>query len=107
MKIVLPLMFLLMSLASAQTTTTYQSSTGTVSPGNAVTGHLDLGGSFVSPYGMGSGCYYGGMSGLDILEIHAELCAAEWHDGELQQLRRLGEFHQPVRREGAGHCQRL
>jgi hypothetical protein len=60
MKKLLPLMFLLMSLASAQTTTTYQSSSGTVSPGNAVTGHLDLGGSFVSPGGMGSGCYYGG-----------------------------------------------
>lgn len=59
MKKVLPVMFLLMSLASAQTTTRYQSSTGTVSPGNAVTGYLDLGGSFVSPYGMGSGCYYG------------------------------------------------
>lgn len=60
MKKLLPLMFLLMSLASAQTATTYQSSSGTVSPGNAVTGHLDLGGSFVSADGMGSGCYYGG-----------------------------------------------
>jgi hypothetical protein len=65
MKKVLPLLFLLMSLASfAQTTTTYQSGSGTISPGNAVTGHLDLGGSFVSPYGMGSGCYYGGCPNL-------------------------------------------
>jgi hypothetical protein len=61
MKKALPLLFLLMSLASfAQTTTTYQSSSGTVSPGNAVTGYLDVGGSFVSPDGMGGGCYYGG-----------------------------------------------
>ena len=63
MKIVLPLMFLLMSLASAQTTTTYQSSTGTVSPGNAVTGHLDLGGSFVSPYGMGTTASFNNFAG--------------------------------------------
>jgi hypothetical protein len=61
MRKALPLLLLLMSLASfAQTTTTtYQSSTGTVSSTNAVTGHLDAGGSFVSPYSMGGGCYYG------------------------------------------------
>jgi hypothetical protein len=52
---------LLFSVVSvAQTTTTYQASTGTVSPGNMVTAHLDLGGSFVSPHGMGGpNCYYG------------------------------------------------
>jgi hypothetical protein len=41
-------------------TTAYQSSSGTVSSENAVTGNLQLGGSFVSPASMGSGCYYGG-----------------------------------------------
>ena len=104
MKKVLPLLFLLMSLASfAQTTTTYQSSSGTISPGNAVTGHLDLGGSFVSPYGMGSGCYYGGCPDWTFSGYTLSY-AAKWHDGELHQLRRFGEFHQPVRCEGAGHC---
>jgi hypothetical protein len=57
----LPLLVLLLSLgAFAQTTTTYESSTGKVSPSNQVTGNLDLGGSFVSAHGMGAGCYYGG-----------------------------------------------
>lgn len=40
--------------------TSYQSSSGTVSSVNAVTGDLQPGGSFVSPDSMGSGCYYGG-----------------------------------------------
>lgn len=31
-----------------------------VSPSNQLAGNLDLGGSFVSAYGMGAGCYYGG-----------------------------------------------
>jgi hypothetical protein len=57
----LPLLVLLLSLGvSAQTTTTYQSNSGTVSSVNAVTGYLVLGGSFVSPDSMGSGCHYGG-----------------------------------------------
>src|SRR5579864_5480724 len=57
----LPLLVLLLSLgAFSQTTTTYQSNSGTVSSLNAVTGYLALGGSFVSPDSMGSGCYYGG-----------------------------------------------
>jgi hypothetical protein len=38
----------------------YQSDSGKVSSLNAVTGYLQLGGSFVSPDAMGSGCYYGG-----------------------------------------------
>lgn len=60
MRKTLPLLVLLLSLGVyAQTTTTYQSSTGTVSSTNAVTGNLQLGGSFVSPDSMGSGCYYG------------------------------------------------
>jgi|SRR5579864_835158 len=62
MKKVLPLMFLLMlaSFAVAQTTTTYQASHGTVSPGNRVTALLDLGGSFDTVFGFGGpNCYYG------------------------------------------------
>ena len=60
MRKTLPLLVLLLSLGVyAQTTTTYQSSAGTVSSTNAVTGYLQLGGSFVSPDSMGSGCYYG------------------------------------------------
>lgn len=60
-RLALPLLFLLLSLASfAQTSTTYQATYGSVTSTNAVTGHLDLGGSFVSPDSMGSGCYYGG-----------------------------------------------
>jgi hypothetical protein len=61
MRKTLPLLVLLLSLgAFAQTTTTYQSNSGTVNSVNAVTGYLALGGSFVSPDSMGSGCYYGG-----------------------------------------------
>lgn len=61
MRNTLPLLILLLSgICFAQTTTTYESSMGKVTPGNAVTGYLDPGGSFVSPWGMGSGCYYGG-----------------------------------------------
>jgi hypothetical protein len=57
----LPLLVLLLSVSVyAQTTTTYQSNSGYVSSVNAVTGYLALGGSFVSPDSMGSGCYYGG-----------------------------------------------
>lgn len=60
MRKTLPLMVLLLCVGVfAQTTTTYQSSSGTVSSTNAVTGYLSLGGSFVSPYSMGGGCYYG------------------------------------------------
>ena len=56
----LPLLILMLSLgAYAQTTTTYQSFSGTVSSTNAVTGHLERGGSFVSPDSMGNGCHYG------------------------------------------------
>jgi hypothetical protein len=39
---------------------TYQSDSGTVNSLNAVTADLQLGGSFVSPDSMGSGCNYGG-----------------------------------------------
>lgn len=63
MRKTLPLLVLLLSLGVyAQTTTTYQSSTGKVSSTNAATGYLDQGGSFVSPDSMGSGCYYGSCS---------------------------------------------
>jgi hypothetical protein len=41
-------------------TVTYESNSWTVSSLNAVTGELQLGGNFVSPDSMGSGCYYGG-----------------------------------------------
>jgi len=59
--VTLSLLILLLSLgAFAPTTTTYESSTGKVSPSNQLAGNLDLGGSFVSAYGMGAGCYYGG-----------------------------------------------
>jgi hypothetical protein len=60
-KSALSLMLLLLSAASfAQTTTTYQASHGTVSPGNRVTALLDLGGSFDTIYGFGGpDCYYG------------------------------------------------
>src|ERR1700758_5453205 len=61
MRKTLPLLVLLLSVGVyAQTTTTYQSNSGYVSSVNAVTGYLALGGSFVSPNSMGSGCYYGG-----------------------------------------------
>jgi hypothetical protein len=55
------LLLLAMSLPLfAQTTNTFSASTGYVSPGDAVTGDLNGGGAFHSPYGMGAGCYYGG-----------------------------------------------
>ena len=60
MRKTLPLLVLLLSPgAFAQTTSTYQSNSGTISSLNAVTGYLALGGSFVSPDPMDSGCYYG------------------------------------------------
>src|SRR5215469_16544790 len=49
---------------------TYQSSSGTVSSLNAVTGNLQLGGSFVSPDSMGSGCYYGGCPAWQFSSFH-------------------------------------
>lgn len=57
----LPLLLLAMSLPMcAQTTTDYQASSGTVSPGNEVKATLDLGGSFDTVYGFGGAtCYYG------------------------------------------------
>ena len=61
MRKTLPRLVLLLSLgAFAQTTTTHQSNSGTVSSVNAATGYLALGGSLVSPDAMGSGCYHGG-----------------------------------------------
>ncbi len=56
----LPLAFV--TLAFAQTTTTYTATSGYVGPSNAVTGYFTGGGSFVSPNTMGAGCYYGGCS---------------------------------------------
>ena len=48
------------SFAVAQTTTTYQASSGTVSSGNQVKATLDLGGSFDTVQGFGGpNCYYG------------------------------------------------
>jgi hypothetical protein len=57
----LSLLFLLLSTAMfGQTTTDYQASKGTVSPGNQVKATLDLGGSFDTVYGFGGpNCYYG------------------------------------------------
>jgi hypothetical protein len=57
----LPLLLLLLSSAMlAQTTSEYQASKGTVSPGNEVRAALDLGGSFDTVYGFGGpNCYYG------------------------------------------------
>jgi hypothetical protein len=56
----LPLLVLLLSLGVfAQTTTSYQSTSGYVSSLNATTGYLQLGGSFHTPNTYGSGCYYG------------------------------------------------
>jgi hypothetical protein len=56
----LSLLLLPASFAVAQTTTTYQASHGTVSPGNRVTALLDLGGSFDTVYGFGGpDCYFG------------------------------------------------
>jgi hypothetical protein len=46
--------------SQSNSTVTYQSNSGTVSSLNAVTGYLELGGNFVSPNSMGSGCNYGG-----------------------------------------------
>ena len=43
--------------ASAQTT--YYAHSGTLTSYNVVTGYFDNSGSFVSPSGMGAGCYYG------------------------------------------------
>jgi hypothetical protein len=59
--VALPLLSLLLSgICIAQTTTTYQASHGTVSPGNEVKATLDLGGSFDTVYGFGGpNCYYG------------------------------------------------
>ena len=60
-KIALPLLFLALAVsASAQSTTTYDANTGSVTSVNAVTGYLVGGGAFHSPDSMGSGCYYGG-----------------------------------------------
>lgn len=50
--------------------TTYQSNSGTVSSLNAVTADLQLGGSFVSPESMGSGCYYGGCPDWQFSNYH-------------------------------------
>jgi hypothetical protein len=54
----------------ADSGTTYQSNSGTVSSLNAVTGDLQPGGSFVSPDSMGSGCYYGGCPAWQFSNFH-------------------------------------
>jgi hypothetical protein len=57
--------------------TTFQSNSGTVSSLNAVTGNLELGGSFVSPDSMGSGCYYGGCPAWQFSNYHFSYALAD------------------------------
>src|SRR5437588_2046058 len=53
------LAFFLLASLSTFAQAIYPASSGAVTSVNAVTGHLDAGGAFVSASGMGWGCYFG------------------------------------------------